>query len=149
MKLSLYFDITPMAVQSVRFANMGSFIQKYQPKKNTEYKGCIKALAMNQMPMNWIVTDKPVKILKAYYVFPTLKSMPKKLVKQIEEGAIYYKQSKPDLMDNLNKATLDALTGVIWRDDSQIVHSSDSYKIYGLRPGIELEIEVLENCLSY
>ncbi len=45
---------------------------------------------------------------------------------------------KPDL-DNLVKLVLDALNGVAWTDDSQVVELHTS-KVYG-QPGIILEIE--------
>lgn len=145
MTLKLYFPIIPMAVQSVRFRNAGTFIQTYQPKRNQEYKGCIKVMARVQLPSDFKIIDKPIIINKLVYVFPLLKSMSKKLVKYISDGGIYYKETKPDLLDNCSKATLDALTGVIWRDDSQVVHTRDIYKIYGLNPSITIEIDEVSN----
>lgn len=47
---------------------------------------------------------------------------------------------KPDL-DKLVRAVLDALTGVVWRDDSQIVHI-ETWKTYAYsgRPGADIAI---------
>ena len=41
-----------------------------------------------------------------------------------------YKTSKPDL-DKLNRAVADALSGLIWRDDSQVVRMKEVGKSYG------------------
>jgi Holliday junction resolvase RusA-like endonuclease len=49
---------------------------------------------------------------------------------------------KPDI-DNLRKLVMDALTGVIWRDDS-IVCEGTTTKQYGDVPGTEIYIKVLK-----
>lgn len=46
---------------------------------------------------------------------------------------------RPDC-DNLCKAVCDAANGLLWRDDSQIVHLTVS-KIYGETPGTVLSVE--------
>jgi Holliday junction resolvase RusA-like endonuclease len=37
----------------------------------------------------------------------------------------------------------DALTGVLWRDDSQVCHVADAKKTYGDAPGVHIEIQSL------
>ena len=54
------------------------------------------------------------------FVFPPLKSMKKKTIQDIEAGEIIYKITKPDLEDNLKKGLNDAMTGIVWTDDSRI-----------------------------
>lgn len=46
---------------------------------------------------------------------------------------------KPDL-SKLLRAIEDSLTGVVWRDDSQIV-CARVYKSYGYEPGVEIRVE--------
>lgn len=46
---------------------------------------------------------------------------------------------KPDL-DNLVKALKDALTGIVWKDDAQIV-SLCARKTYGDRPAIYVKVK--------
>nr|WP_254476471.1 RusA family crossover junction endodeoxyribonuclease [Brevibacillus sp. HB1.4B] len=46
--------------------------------------------------------------------------------------------TKPDL-DNLIKGCTDALNGVVWQDDKQIV-SVEATKVYGFEPRIELYV---------
>ena len=45
---------------------------------------------------------------------------------------------KPDL-DKLTRAVLDALTGIVWRDDSQVVHI-EAWKHYDGRPGADITV---------
>lgn len=143
MTLKLTFPIVPQAVQSFRVANIGGFIRKYQPEKNLSYKGCLKFLTTTQLPDGFKPYSMPVGVI-ARYIFPPLKSMPKKLLKRIHDGELIYKPTKPDLSDNLNKATFDALTGVVWLDDSQIVYLY-AVKRYGMSGAIELEISEVSN----
>jgi Holliday junction resolvase RusA-like endonuclease len=50
----------------------------------------------------------------------------------------FYHSKKPDL-DNLIKALLDGLNGIVFKDDAQI-WSIDAQKFYGEKPFIELEL---------
>jgi len=48
---------------------------------------------------------------------------------------------KPD-EDNLGKAAKDALNGVAWLDDAQIVFGS-VWKFYAAQPGVKIEVEAV------
>ena len=61
---------------------------------------------------------------------------PKSTAKRVQ-----YPIKRPDL-SNLLKAIEDALTGVVYRDDSQIV-SLTVTKRFGLAPGVEVRVEAL------
>jgi len=137
--VSLHFDLVPLAVQSVRFRNAGKFIQTYQPSKNHEYKSCIRTLAMNQLPSDFEMFTGTL-FISVDFVFPALKSFTKATQRQIETGSILHKSTKPDLHDNLCKSTFDALTNLVWQDDSQIAELY-SRKIYGLAPCITMNIK--------
>jgi crossover junction endodeoxyribonuclease RusA len=50
--------------------------------------------------------------------------------------------SKPDL-DKLIRCVKDALTGVVWKDDSQVCAMGGPRKIYGDRPGVRIQVESL------
>ena len=51
-----------------------------------------------------------------------------------------YKNTKPDLTDNLNKGLFDALQDIVYTNDSRIVKITDTSKIYGIHPRTELTI---------
>lgn len=61
-------------------------------------------------------------------------------------SAPMYHTSKPDL-DKLIRCVKDALTGVAWRDDSQVCEL-EANKLYGQMCGVYLTITVLDGKLS-
>ena len=52
-----------------------------------------------------------------------------------------YKVTKPDLHDNLNKALFDALEGVLWERDQNVVAMDNVRKYYGEEDAIIIEIK--------
>lgn len=58
----------------------------------------------------WAITEDAI-VLDVTFYLPRPKSLPKRIVEHCK---------KPDL-DKLLRATKDALTGVLWRDDAQVV----------------------------
>ena len=141
MKLS--FDIigTPFAKQSARFFRAGDGIRSYQPKKIIDGEKMVAVQVIQQLPRNFKIIDTAIKITKCIYTFPVLKSFSKKKRDLIKSGVKFYKETKPDLPDNLNKGLIDALQGIVFTNDSRIVSMNGVEKVYGFRPGIELELE--------
>jgi Holliday junction resolvase RusA-like endonuclease len=60
---------------------------------------------------------------------------------QVKASAPQYPTSKPD-STKLFRSTEDAITGVIWKDDAQVVEQVVS-KIYSNTPGAEIKISPL------
>jgi len=143
MKLSFTFNTEPKAIQSVRFARMGRFVNTYQPKSNKDWKNFIKLQALSQLPYPFKLIDEAIAISKCHFIFSPLRSFPKYKLKMIEEGKILYKTTKPDLDSNLLKGLIDALNGIVFKDDSLIVSTNNIKKYYGLEPKIELEIKTI------
>lgn len=56
----------------------------------------------------------------------------------LKPSAPHWHTSKPDLI-KLLRSTEDALTGILWMDDAQIVQTTLS-KIYGFQPGASIEV---------
>ena len=140
--IDIFFPINPKPIQSTKFARLGKFTKTYQPKDNVEYKGQIRHLAKIYMEENSLpIISKAVRIIKVEYRFPPLKSFSKRKLSSLARGNILYKESRPDLMDNLNKGFFDALQSVLYTDDSLIVESLLTRKIYSLNPGIHLVLE--------
>ena len=143
--IKLHFDIEPKAIQSFRVARMGRHIRKYQPKANTEYKDYLKYMAMSQLKEKYLIEYAPVfpigpvHVHTCVYTFAYLKSHSKK--KRALD--ILYKDTKPDLIDNLFKGLGDALSGVIWKDDAQIAKCSNLEKRFGDESSIYIEISEL------
>lgn len=82
----------------------------------------------------------PVR-LRVKYVYTPPKSWPKRDVRALAAGCRFWKITKPDLSDNLNKGLVDALTGVLWRDDALVAYIS-AVKVYGT--GAERTVLVVE-----
>lgn len=133
------FRTEPRAIQSVRFCRIGEHVRTYQPKNNTDWKSYIRLSASEQLPEKWQSLDGPLE-LNVRFIFPPLRSFPKKTLQAIAAGNHVYKSTKPDLCDNLLKGLCDALTGICWRDDSQIC-KVNSCKYFGLDPMIKLMVK--------
>jgi Holliday junction resolvase RusA-like endonuclease len=143
MKLNFIFNSEPKAIQSVRVANVGGYVRTYQPKANKDWKNWIKMQAELQRPEDFKIIGDAVRITKLHFIFKPLKKFSKYKLNFIKNGGIIYKTTQPDLIDNLNKGFIDALTGIIWANDSLIVAVNNVAKYYGFKPRIELEIHTI------
>jgi crossover junction endodeoxyribonuclease RusA len=56
----------------------------------------------------------------------------------LRDNAPKHPAGKPDL-DKLIRAVLDALTGLVWRDDSQVVHV-EAWKLYHPHEGADITV---------
>lgn len=143
MKLSLSIVGEPKPKQSARFYNAGPFIKSYQTAKVKENESNIRMQVLDQLPADFTLTARPIRVTRLHYVFAPIKSLKKSEMKAVEAGELVYKATKPDLTDNLNKGVFDALQGIIYANDSQIISMDDVKKIYGQRPRIDIELEIL------
>lgn len=139
MKKLIQFNIPvePMAVQSVRSRAVGNRVMHYQPARIVRWKSQVRAAIQAALPDDWELLDRPVA---AKYVlkFPVLKSTPKKVLKQLAEGATIYKWTKPD-SDNCVKGLKDCFNKLVWVDDALVVDER-SQKIFSLEPCMEVTI---------
>lgn len=127
------FNITPVPQGRPRFVKRGNFVQAYDPKTSKEFKCKLKELAKG---FHMTPSERALKVSIVFHM-----SIPKSSTKKFHEDAVKGIQKhikKPDT-DNLCKSTLDALTGIFWKDDSQIVELHLS-KIYSDNPRIEMEM---------
>lgn len=131
------------AKQSVKFANIGGFIKKYTPADVVEYANYVRLCFMHAYPL-WRphqIANKPLKVLIMVY-YPIPKSFSKKKQKEADAGAIR-PTVKPDC-DNIAKNICDALNGVVYPDDKQVV-SLVVRKVYTTGDErVEVEIETEE-----
>lgn len=131
--ISLYFDITPKAKQSFRI-RMGK--HGYQSKAVTDYQKAITAMALEQTTQDTRLLSGDLYV-SVEFVWGHPKSWGKKRVAELRERCVY-KPSRPDI-DNLCKGVFDALNGVIWNDDSQIV-GVHAWKRYGHKDAIIMRV---------
>jgi len=65
---------------------------------------------------------------------------------ELKPDAPSFPDKRPDV-DKLSRAVMDALTGVLWNDDSQVV-TKLACKRYGGRPGVDVVCEWQDECES-
>lgn len=89
-----------------------------------------EAVAWNATEAKEELLAGPLELV-AWFYFPRPKSHYRtgKLVGKLKENAPLYCTTKPDV-DKLIRACADAMTGIVYQDDSQIV-KVQAFKIYG------------------
>ena len=118
---------------AVRMTQRGKFVNK-QAIKYLNYKSAVRMLSKVQYKGELI--DTPIEVECRFYFKPP-KSYTKTKMKQISSKQMLYTK-KPDV-DNLFKGVTDALNGVLYNDDSQIVKAT-MYKEYSDEDRIVVEI---------
>ena len=121
-----------------RFVRQGKFAHAYDPPKSRQYKARV-AQSFQRAYMGKPLT-KPIKItIRAVFGIP--KSYSKARAKACLEGR-QWPTKKPDA-DNIAKAVYDALNGLAYEDDKQIV-MTNTVKVYGPEAQVEVIVEELE-----
>lgn len=140
----------PQAVQSAKFKRIGKFVRTYQPDKVVNWKTFVRLTASEAVSgiADWVPLNGALAV-RFTYVFPPLKSMPKRIQRFIADGGTVLKITKPDLTDNLNKGVCDGLSGVVWSDDSRVAMIGNSIKKYGAVPQTVVQIYQIEGVDAY
>lgn len=140
----LHFPGVPKAVQSVRFARIGNFMRKYQPKDIVDWKNYIKVLALQQLGENFTplaTSDDECIELRVVFTFPLRSSESKKTKAYVAAGGRVMHNRKPDVHDNLMKGLSDSLTGILWKDDAKVCLAAP-LKVDGETPATDLSVRV-------
>ena len=115
-----------------RFRRDGS---PYTPEKTANYETLVK-WKYQQAAHGASFGDAPVEmVVCAYFKIPTSASKSKR---EQMRGRLLLPTKKPDA-DNILKIIADALNGIAYHDDAQIVHA-DVYKCYSEEPRVEVAI---------
>jgi len=135
MKIKLNFEIKPMAKQSFRTTRTG---QKYLDASVIKYRKAIRNMAILQMRKQKAEKIEGAVNMNIIYAFRRPQSLSKKERNEIDGGKTVPKTTKPDI-DNLTKAILDALNGIVWKDDAQVTQINIQ-KVWSAKDQIEVEI---------
>lgn len=133
-ELTLRFNLKPTPHQSFRRGRNGV---AYTPKKILDFKKDVAWELSNQLNSDFeiIKAGTPIIVEYLHYCFEFPKST---ALKRRIEGL--QKTTKPDLLDNLNKAFIDALEGIVFEQDQNIVEVRDLKKFYGESNYIEIKL---------
>lgn len=136
-------DLEPMAQSRPRFARHGRGVVAYEKKEMKVWRSECSKLIEEAFGVEKLA-EGSLKIDAIFYIrSPKYISSKKKLRKKLEAEKIFCSK-KPDI-DNYLKSLLDSMTGIVFKDDGQIVECR-ARKLYSLSPRIEFTIkEILEN----
>lgn len=135
----LTIECEPLGKARPRVTAHGPFAHAYTPKKTKDYELKIKNEYLQKYGYKNILEGPIEANIKAY--FSTPKSVSKRIKNEMLNNFIGH-TTKPDT-DNVCKAILDALNGVAYKDDSQIIRMK-SEKLYSEIPRIEIELKELK-----
>jgi len=130
-KISFIVPGEPQGKQRPRWSPVGT----YTPTKTLNYEAYIKEMFAISYPEFTPLEGELTMKLEMWLTIP--KSASKKKRNLMEERLI--KPTKRPDIDNTIKTVLDALQGLAFRNDSQIVTVAAS-KFYSARPRLEIEI---------
>lgn len=138
--VSFKVDGVPVAKGRPKFRSLGKFVSTYTPKKTKEYEELV-AIKARQAMGETEPLETPIRAFLHFYL-PIPVSYSKKRTQACLDGSEKHTK-KPDA-DNAAKSVLDAMNGICYVDDSQIV-DLHVHKRYGAEPHVEIVlIEELE-----
>jgi len=116
-----------------RVTTLGGFARTYTPKKTRDYEDRIRAAGKDAVGGDALWPTKRPIILDIYAHFEVPRTWPNwKIEGAAVDGWIYH-TTRPDI-DNVVKAVMDGLNGVLWDDDAQVmsVTARKSFGRHGL-----------------
>jgi len=124
----------PMGKQRPKFARAGQYTMTYTPTKTMNYETLVKEMYV--ISKGQYYENQQLKInVKAYFSIPKSKS--KKVQEAMKNGWI--RPVKTPDCDNILKIICDALNGIAYQDDKQIIEANIS-KWYSDKPRVEVSL---------
>jgi Holliday junction resolvase RusA-like endonuclease len=121
----------PLAQGRPRAALIAGKVRVYDPKASRDWKRTVHAQVLDQLPKGSQPTRQPISVFFTFYLIRP-KSLPKKVI---------WPAKRPDL-ENYIKGTMDALQGLLFSDDAQVVRL-EATKVFDPRPGVSIRVEEL------
>jgi Holliday junction resolvase RusA-like endonuclease len=126
-------DADPVGKQRARYARRGNFVQTYTPDKTRNYEALLKDAAIEAMG-----SSEPLETPVSLYLYirvPIPKSFSKKKVQECLNGS-EQPMKKPD-SSNVLKSVEDAMNGVVYKDDCQIINHHMT-RVYSTLAGVDI-----------
>ncbi len=141
MQIDLVMYGEPVAQGRPRFTTRGGYPRAYDPAKSRNFKERLSLDAQRQMDGREPLQGALELSIRVYRGIPKSFSKRKRAA---AEGKEIQPTTRPDI-DNYVKGVKDALTGVCWNDDSQIVNYIEPFgKYYSETPRVEVTIREVE-----
>jgi len=132
MRIEFFVPGKPVAKQRPRFSSRGKFGRAYTPSETVNYEALVKMCA-SEATRSDLPMESAIGVTLVIHV-DRPKSAPKRVV---------YAKKKPD-MDNVLKSILDGMNGILYRDDSQVIHAAVD-KVFAVeREGVHVEVTYYE-----
>ena len=120
-----------------KFSRQGNFVRTYTPEATANYETLVRLSFVQENP-NFKTIEKDIPLTCIITIYKGIPKSVSKKKKTMMLNEVIRPTSKPDI-DNSVKSIFDALNGVAYHDDSQIVDLSVR-KVYGETPKVEVEI---------
>lgn len=129
-----------------RFSAANGKAHTYNTDESRNYKTQVKLIAQAETKkQGWTFAESEGVGMNVYAYMSIPKSKTKKFHAAAVAGDI--RPTKTPDVDNIFKAVSDALNGVLYRDDKQIIHSRVE-KYYSDEPRVEVEVFVVRKELT-
>jgi Holliday junction resolvase RusA-like endonuclease len=125
----------PVAKGRARAFKRGNYIAHYTPEKTVNYENLVKMVAMQDMKGKQLISGPISMVISLFFQIPESWSNKKRL--SALNGTVR-PTVKPDL-DNCVKSLCDAINGIVWHDDKQVVEVTVK-KFYSDRPRANVSI---------
>jgi Holliday junction resolvase RusA-like endonuclease len=125
----------PVSKGRARSHRRGNYIAHYTPEKTVNYENLVKIVAMQDMKGKQLISGPISMVISLFFQIPESWSNKKRL--SALNGTVR-PTVKPDL-DNCVKSLCDAINGIVWHDDKQVVEVTVK-KFYSDRPRANVSI---------
>jgi Holliday junction resolvase RusA-like endonuclease len=126
-----FIDGIPVPKGRPRATARGAYTILYTPKATKEYEAHAAEVASKHIPETGMILG-PISISLTFYLKP-----PKKYTKKMDTPHV----TRPDV-DNLAKAILDGLEGILYKNDAQVT-TLYAHKCYGDKPRVGVSVSEL------
>lgn len=139
MQIHFQVEGDPRGKGRPRFGRFGKFTRVYTDKHTTDYEAVIKSYAAHAMG-----SSDPLETAVSVFLYirlPVPQSYSKKRTEACLSG-LEKPCKKPDI-DNIAKTYLDAMNGVIFKDDTQVIDLHVK-KLYSAFAGVNVMVMEVE-----
>ena len=135
MQIHFQVEGDPKGKGRPRFGRFGKFTRVYTDKQTTDYEAVIKSYAAHAMG-----SSDPLETAVSVFLYVRL-AVPQSYSKKRTEACLSSLEKpckKPDI-DNIAKTYLDAMNGVIFKDDTQVIDLHVK-KVYSAFAGVNVMV---------